>query len=350
MTFSAPRLLMQNPISAFVPRRTLLLVAVAASIPWALGSSTAPKRHFIAKALPYIWGIAVDSAGNLYVTQSTPGSVQPASPPAVHRLTPAGEDVVLTTKIVSPFGVAVDRQDHVFVSDDHHNAVYRVGLDGTLVSIVKSGDPAGLDDATTLAINDAGDVFVGDNHHHVIRRISPDGNLSTFAGKFGEIAATDGVGEEARFGGPRGIAIDRHGNLYVADEIEQNIRRITPRAEVSTLAGEVKKRGAADGRGSEAQFAAPRGLAVDHGGNVFVADADNDTIRRITPDGTVTTFAGKTGEAGLVDGRGSAARFKQPRALAVDDDGNLFVADTGNAAIREISPSGDVRTVVGPTP
>lgn len=303
------------------------------------GAEPTPARRFIAADLPDVRGLAVDAQGILYVTE--------ARTVTVHRLTPAGDDTVLPTRAIKgPFGVAVDMHGLVYVSDDHHNAVYRLGADGTPTSIVTAGDPAGLDDATTLAVDEAGDVFVGDNHHHVVRRITPDGTLATFAGHLGDVGATDGVAANARFGGPRGIAIDHAGNLYVADEMEQTIRKITPRAVVTTLAGQVRKRGHRDGPGSAALFSAPRGIAVDRAGVVYVADTDNQVIRRIMPDGTVSTYAGQPDQPGFVDGPRTRARFHEPRALAIDADDDIFVADTANAAIREITPDGNVTTVV----
>jgi streptogramin lyase len=135
----------------------------------------------------------------------------------------------------------------------------------------------------------------------------------------------------------------------VADEGNSNIRKITPAGVVSTLAGAAGQSGSADGTGPVARFAAPRGLAADAAGNVYVADTDNHTIRKITPAGVVTTLAGKPGESGNTDGAGAAARFSEPRSVAVDAAGNVFVADSGNGSLRQITPDGVVSTIVAGT-
>src|SRR5208337_1247275 len=161
----------------------------------------------------------------------------------------------------------------------------------------------------------------------------------------GQVGSADGTGSAARFDGPAGVAVDNAGNVYVADD--DTIRKITPAGVVTTLAGAPGQAGSADGTGSDARFDGPRGVALDSAGNVYVADTDNDTIREITPAGVVTTLAGAPGQVGSADGIGSAARFDDPTGVAVDSAGNVYVADYGNDAIREITPAGVVTTLGG---
>ncbi|MGX4640513.1 gluconolaconase [Massilia sp. SYSU DXS3249] len=196
-----------------------------------------------------------------------------------------------------------------------------------------------------VALDAHGDVYVADGGEgNRIRRIGKDGMVSTFAG--GSEGFRDGPGATAAFHTPSALAFDRRGNLYVADTGNHAIRKIAPDGSVATLAGDGQP-GHADGQGRAARFHAPVGIAVDQRGNVYVADTYNDRIRRITPDGSVTTLAG-SGQPGNADGPALMAAFDTPSAIAVDRQGTLFVADTGNNAIRQIAPDGTVSTVAAP--
>ena len=185
-----------------------------------------------------------------------------------------------------------------------------------------------------------------DTGNATIRKITPDGTVSTLAGSAAR-GNQDGVGSAASFKAPTGIAVDSAGNLYVADAFNATIRKITSTGSVSTLAGTAGSRGDADGAGSVAQFNYPSGVAVDASGNIYVADTYNDTIRKIDPTGMVTTVAGSAGISGGTDGTGIYALFNQPCGVAVDALGNVGVADTGNATIRKIAPNGTVSTLAG---
>ncbi len=306
--------------------------------------AAAPERKFTTVPLSNPRAVAVDQAGNLYV-----GDVDTAT---VHKITPAGEVTVIGgggPSLSDPICLAVDRAGSVFVADADGNAVYKVPAGGAAMALGKPAAAAGetnFHTPTAVAVDAAGNVFVADNGNSSVRKIAPDGTVSTFAGRGGVAGTADGKGGEARFATPRGIAVDPRGNVYVADEGNSNIRKITPDGVVSTLAGSMgQAAGSADGTGAAARFGAPRALTVDAAGNVFVADTDNNTIRKITPDGVVSTLAGKPGEAGKVDGTGAAARFSEPRGIAVDADDNVFVADSGNGAIREVTRAGVVTTL-----
>lgn len=166
-------------------------------------------------------------------------------------------------------------------------------------------------------------------------------------GNSAEPGLINGSMAEARFRSPRGIALLLSGSGYIADSGNHVIRFINTTTEaVTTLAGSGSA-GAADGTGSAASFSSPEGLALDKLGNLFVADTGNATIRKITPAGVVTTFAGSAGQTGTSNGTGSAARFSQPCALCFDTSGNLYVADRGNHLIRKVTPAGVVTTLAG---
>ena len=178
----------------------------------------------------------------------------------------------------------------------------------------------------------------------VLANYSTSCTVTTLAGS-GDYGSVDGTGTAASFNSPYGVAVDSSGNVYVADSGNHKIRKITSAGVVTTLAG-TGERGSVDGTGTAASFDLPWGVAVDSSGNVYVADVRNHKIRKITPTGVVTTFAG-TGELGSVDGMGTAANFNYPRGVAVDSSGNVYVADTYNYNIRKISSSGVVSTLAG---
>ncbi|HEY9154962.1 MAG TPA: NHL repeat-containing protein [Opitutaceae bacterium] len=169
--------------------------------------------------------------------------------------------------------------------------------------------------------------------------------VSTIAGVAGQNGSADGIGAAAQFNGPRGIAIDASGTLYVADTFNHTIRKIAADGTVTTWAGAVGQSGSADGTGANARFNYPAGLTVDSSGNVYVADSLNNTIRKITSSGAVSTLAGSAVGSGFADGSGSSASFYQPVGVAVDASGNVYVADSGNSALRKITPGGVVTTV-----
>jgi sugar lactone lactonase YvrE len=188
-------------------------------------------------------------------------------------------------------------------------------------------------------------VYVADGgENNRIRAIARDGTVATLAG--GREGYADGKGAAAMFHTPSALALDHLGNLYVADTGNHAIRKVAPDGTVTTLAGNGQP-GFADGQGGAARFNGPVGIAVDDAGTVFVADTYNDRIRRIAPDGTVTTVAG-AGQPGLLDGPAPSARFDTPAGVAVAGDGTLFVADTGNHAVRRVDTAGRVSTVAAP--
>lgn len=225
--------------------------------------------------------------------------------------------------------------------------VPQVGTSACVVSTLagKPGVPGAADGAGASArfsgepefivTDSTGAFFISDTANHAIRKMTPDGTVSTFAGKAGEPGTADGVGAQARFNRPNGLAFDASGSLYVAEEGNDAIRKVTPDGTVTTFARKLGIR--------------PDPIAVDAAGNVYTGGWEGNVILKIAPDGTVTEFVGKRGDYGWTDGVGSAARFKVPVDLKFDAQGVLWVVEwgdpEGSGALRKVTPDGTVTTL-----
>ena len=198
-----------------------------------------------------------------------------------------------------------------------------------------------------IAIDRAGDLYVTDWTANTVRKITPGGVVTTIAGKAGVAGSADGTGASARFDSPEGVAVAANGDLYVTGSNDETIRKITPAGVVTTTAGKAGVDRYVDGTRAAARFDDPSSIAIASDGDLYVTEYNLDTIRKITPAGVVTTFAGKAGAAGSADGSRTAARFNNPSTIAFDSAGNLYVTDSGNQTIRKITPAGAVTTVAG---
>ena len=255
-----------------------------------------------------------------------------------------------------PAAIVTDTTGNFFVADSQNHAIRKVTTNGVVTTFAGQLGVSGTADGTGtgaqfnapsgLAFDANGNLFVADTGNSTIRKITPSGAVSTFAGIAGSSGYADGAAGSAQFSAPLGIAVATNGTVFVADSGNHCIRRISG-GMVSTFAGNPQIWGSVDGTGTNARFNGPVGLAFDAQGNLFVSDANNDTIRKITTNGVVTTFAGAAGLDGAADGVATAARFRSPAELVFDQTGNLFVADSFNQTIREISTNGIVSTVSG---
>ncbi len=256
-----------------------------------------------------------------------------------------------------PYGAAADKNGNVFVSDTYNHTIRKITAAGVVTTFAGLAENAGSDDGTGsaarfnqpdgLAVDNSGNVYVGDSGNHTIRQISRSGDVTTLAGLAGNPGSFDGTGSGARFNSPSGVAVDNNGNVYVADSLNYTIRKVSSSGAVTTLAGLAGNPGSIDGTGSGARFYYPAGLTRDGSGNLYTSDYKNNTVRKITSAGVVTTVAGLAGVQGSNDGTGSNARFSLPDGIAVGADGNVYVADSGNHIIRRVTTAGVVTTLAG---
>jgi sugar lactone lactonase YvrE len=322
--------------------------------------------------------VAVDGAGNLYVTEPGNADVRRITQAVLNGVTtatvstlagtPAAEGyadgAAQSAKFNNPWGVAVDASGNLYVGDVANQLVRLIapaqgngGRTWTVATFAGTPGVLGFQDGIGIAAqysgprgvaaDGEGNLFLADTGNDTIREISAQGAVTTLAGTAGQAGGVDGTGAAARFNLPGGLAVDSQGNIYVADTGNDAVREISSQGAVVTLAGTAGQAGSADGSGAAARFNAPGGVAVDSAGNVYVADTGNDTVREISPQGAVSTLAGMPGQPGSADGTGSAAQFDAPGGVAVDGAGNVYVADTGNNTVREIAPGGAVTTLAG---
>jgi PKD repeat protein len=296
--------------------------------------------------------IAIDSSGTLFVADYENHMVRKVTSAGVVTTLAGGPDVSGNTdgqgtaaRFMALQGIALDGAGNVYVTESGNRDVRKITASGLVTTLAsgtgKFGEPRGV------AVDSSGNLFVGDYSANVVRKVTSTGTVSTYAGTAPTPGSSDGTISTALFNGPSGVAIDTAGNLYVADTLNNTVRKITPAGTVTTLAGMAGRTSSVDGSATSARFQDPYAVAVDGAGNLYVADATDHSIRKITSDGTVTTLAGKGGSFGSTDGAGTAARFNAPLGIAADSAGNVYVADTGNSTLRKITAAGVVTTVAG---
>jgi kumamolisin len=280
--------------------------------------------------------LVADGAGNVFVTDTANQTIRKITPAGVVS-TLAGlagshgnvDGTGSAARFYSPTGITI-AAGTLYVADTDNNVIRKVTPDGAVTTLA-----TGFNHPSDVTADGAGNLFVADTGSNTIRKIViSTGAVSLVAGLAGSSGSNDGTGSAARFFSPEGVAVDSSGNLYVADTNNQTIRKISSAGVVTTLAGLAGRSGSSDGAGTAARFQNPSDLVVDASGNLLVADMSNQTIRNITPAGLTGTVAGQAGVGGNADGTGSAARFLHPAGVAVDSAGNVYVADTDNQTIR----------------
>ena len=305
-------------------------------------------------------GVAVDAAGNVYVADTQNHTIRQISAGIVSTLAGtagvagSADGTGVKASFSGPTSLAVAASGTLFVADTGNQTVRALKAGGVVTTLAGKagtfGDTNALGKTATfytprgLALDGASNLYVADADNNLIRVITPVGNVSNFAGVAGSPGWAEGTGTTVAFNNPVGLAVNAAGTLYVAEATNHIIRMVTAAGQSSTVAGTPQMAGYQDGPGAAAAFQAPSDVVLDGAGNLYVADAGNQVIRKISA-GIVTTLAGTPGTAGLLDGPAATAVFNQPTVLALDPLGNVYVGDTGNGALRLISTGGVVSTV-----
>lgn len=280
--------------------------------------------------------VAADTSGNLHY-------VDPRTRAVTKRVGTTLTVIATLPVLADTAGATMDSSNNLYLVDTYSRTVLKVTTAGAVSTFA---GPFGVE-PYGIAVDIGGNVYVADRGDHTIRKITPAGVVSVFVGSAGSSGTADGTGAAARFNGPGGVAVDASGTVYVSDTNNYSIRKVTALGVVTTIAGTVGVPGTSDGTGSAARFANTYGLVVDASGDVFIADCNNSTIRKMTPVGVVTTIAGLAQNRGSTDGTGSAARFDQPLCLALGAGSIIYVADHSNMLIRQVTYAGVTTTITG---
>lgn len=291
--------------------------------------------------------IAMDSNGNIFVADAGNNKIKKITPSGVVSAFAGStqgdvDGIGSAAQLNYPYGIAIDSNNNVFIADSNNDKIKKITPSGAVTTFAGSGSSGFADGQGTaaqfnfpvgLAIDSQDNLYVTDYQNNRIRKITPSGVVSTFAGN-GTDGSQDGQGVNAEFTSPLGIAVDSQNNVYIGDEGIYNIRKITPNGDVTTLAGSGVF-GDANGQGTNAQFTYPSGLSVDKQGTIYVADYSNNRIRKITPNGLVSTFVGSS--SGFINGSGANAKFNTPYSVIIDDNYDVYITDRGNYKIRKIT-------------
>ncbi|MVM31458.1 hypothetical protein GO755_15540 [Spirosoma sp. HMF4905] len=313
-------------------------------------------------------GIAVDGAGNLFIADALN-----------HRIRKVAIDGTITTvagkgtqafsgdngpatdaELASPAGVVIDGTGNLFIADLANHRIRKVATDGTITTVAGStqgfsGDTgpatsANLNNPAGVAVDGTGNLFIADKNNNRIRKVATDGTITTVAGNGAtDFSGDNGPAINASLASPSGVAVDGTGTIFIADQTNNRIRKIALTGIITTVAGNGSFGFSGDtGPATSAALAGPTGVAVDGAGNLFIADPNNNRIRKVATDGTITTVAG-TGSAGFSGDNGPAtsAKLNNPTGVAVDATGNLFIADRDNNRIRKVATDGTITTVAG---
>ena len=321
----------------------------------------------VAAGLSFPRGVAVDGDGNLYIADTLSNRIRKVTLGGMITIVAgtgwarySGDGGPATAaSLYYPKGVAVDAVGNLYIADWGNDRIRKVSPAGTITTVAGNGQAgysgdggpataASLNGPGDVAVDAAGNLHVADSSNYRIRKVTTTGMITTLAGNGGYGYGGDGgPATAASLSWPAGVAVDPAGNLYVADLFNYRIRKVTPAGTITTVAGNGQYGYSGDsGPATAASLNQPSGVAVDAAGNLYIADTLNNRVRKVTSTGTITTVA--VGGSGLGDGGpATAASLWWPSGVAVDAAGNLYIADTYNFLVRKVTPGGTITTVAG---
>ena len=322
-----------------------------------------------AASLNFPTGVVTDSAGNFYIADFQNARVRRVSPTGTittvagngtYRLSSDG--IAATSAALNiPSGVTVDPAGNLYIAENQRPRVRRVGANGVVQTVAGSGQQgfsgegvpattASLFSPSRLAIDPGGNLYISDNALNRVRRVTPAGIIQTVAGTgLDSFAGDNGLATSAAIHQPEGIALDAGGNLYIADFLNNRVRRVDGRGIISTYAGNGTAASTGDGgQAVNASLNGPVAVAVDAQGNVFIAERFGNRVRRVTPSGAISTAAGNGQAASTGDGgAATGASLNQPAGMAFDAQGDLYIAELFGNRVRMVTPQGTITTVAG---
>ena len=321
-------------------------------------------------------GVAVDSAGNVYISSSYDQAVYSA----VVKVTPGGTLSIIagnganafetpgpatSSSLYGPEGLAVDGSGNVYIADTGNDAVEKVTPGGTL-SVIAGIGPLTLNDPTEaapptpgpatssnlgypwgVAVDGSGNVYTADGFNNEIEKVTPDGTLSIIAGTGSKGPPTPGPATSSQLNSPHGVAVDSAGNLYIADTFNNEVEKVTPDGTLSIIAGTGSQGPPTPGPATSSQLSLPGGVAVDSAGNVYIADTGNEEIEKVAPGGTLSIIAGNGSQGPPIPGPATSSHFLVPEGVAVDGAGNVYIADTENSTVEKVTPGGTLSVIAG---
>ncbi len=314
------------------------------------------------------YGLALDSAGNLYIADYGNHRIRKVDASGVITTFAgnggvglSGDDNAATGAMLHyPCGMAFDASGSLYFADSGNHRIRKINTDGIISNVVGyayggfGGDDAAAVDAhvyfpTDVALDTQGNLFIADYGNHRVRKVDTSGKITTYAGGAAGFAGDGAEAAKAQFNSPIAISIDRNNNLYISDYLNQRIRKISSSGSVSTVAGSGTGGFKGDnGAATSADVYYPRGLASDSGGNLVIADMYNQRVRRINSSGSIATVAGNGAfQFGGDSGQALQAQMNQPSAAVMDRSGNLYIADTANHRVRKVGTDGVVSTIAG---